>query len=73
MGMFDIVLVKCDCGADVEFQSKADKCELNVYSVNTVPIKIAIDLNGSSEICRDCGKLIVLRYYSNPTVQMVRS
>jgi hypothetical protein len=72
MGSFDRVIVKCDCGEDLEFQSKAGNCDLSTYSLNNIPIVIAIDLNGSSEMCHECGKLTILTYHGPFNVRMIK-
>lgn len=55
MGMFDSVMAKCpSCGGEVEFQSKAGRCNLDVYYTEDVPTEIAKDLSGQYENCRKC-------------------
>jgi hypothetical protein len=56
MGMFDSVYHKCECGGDVEWQSKADECVLAVYPPCSVPITIANDINEQEEKCPKCDK-----------------
>lgn len=61
MGMFDSVMVPCPkCTKLVEFQSKAGECNLSKYHVNSVPAEIAVDINGDTENCENCGYLIKL-------------
>lgn len=55
MGMLDSVFAKCpDCGAEVEFQSKAGICELKKYHSDSVPANVADALNGRIERCLAC-------------------
>jgi len=59
MGMFDRVWAKCPkCGEQVEFQSKAGKCILADYSLSSVPMGIAEDIDGDIECCPKCGASI---------------
>lgn len=62
MGMYDSVLVKCTkCEEDyIEFQTKAGKCELVDYSPSSVPMQIALALDGIAESCRTCGHTVTL-------------
>ena len=55
--MLDSVIYKCECGKEVEWQSKADDCVLANYSNMDVPVTIANDINGEIQKCK-CG-----RYY----------
>lgn len=60
--MFDSVIARCpSCGEKVEFQSKAGKCALSVYSRQSVPKVIALDLDEATEYCI-CGEPVVLQY-----------
>ena len=62
MGVYDSVIVECpNCGYDVEFQSKAGECGLKVYYPSSVPIAIAVDLNGDTERCLYCNKYYTLK------------
>jgi endogenous inhibitor of DNA gyrase (YacG/DUF329 family) len=62
MGMYDSVMVNCPkCGTLVELQSKAGKCKMEKYSVYEVPPEIAIDIDGHSESCNNCGTHVVIR------------
>jgi predicted RNA-binding Zn-ribbon protein involved in translation (DUF1610 family) len=59
MGLFDRVLVACpQCGESIEFQSKAGDCWLADYTVETMPVSIAADLDGEVERCRTCGQRV---------------
>ena len=61
MGCFDAVEVPCcECNTPVEFQSKRGDCSLTTYKIDSVPIRIAEDLNGTSEKCSECGSLVTL-------------
>lgn len=59
MGMYDSVMVKCPCGAEVEFQSKAGDCILKYHDPRDVPSEIADDLNGKIKRC-ECGRDVTL-------------
>ena len=60
MGMFDSVYVECPvCGKHVEFQSKAGACLCKSYKQDQVPTIIALDLDGDTEFCRNCGEEII--------------
>lgn len=55
MGMFDSVFVECtECSEPVEFQSKAGVCEMKRYHVSSVPLKVAVDLDGETARCSFC-------------------
>jgi hypothetical protein len=56
MGMFDSVWHKCECGGDVEWQSKAGECSLAGYEPSSVPEAVAYDLLNETAACRSCGK-----------------
>ena len=55
MGCYDSVIVRCECGGSVEFQSKAGDCSLKQYYPDEVPPEIAADIMGDVEFCEDCG------------------
>lgn len=60
MGMFDSVYAACPkCGKEVEFQSKAGKCDLKNYSALSVPPEIAQDIAGDTQAC-ECGYVLRL-------------
>jgi len=66
MGCFDSVIAVCpECGANVEFQSKAGECDLRTYKVTSVPVVIAIDLDGTSRRCT-CGEFVTIGYHDKP-------
>lgn len=55
MGMFDTVNVRCrKCGETIEFQSKSGKCNLNVYEETSVPVSVAVGIEGDVEWCSNC-------------------
>lgn len=67
MGMFDSVWTKCPvCSQEVEFQSKAGSCDLHSYSVSSVPVEIALDLDSVAETCIHCNTHLVLHYSEIP-------
>ena len=59
MGMYDSLFVKCPCGKEIEFQSKAGDCWLIRYTIFDAPPKVAADLAGKSKQC-DCGRTVDL-------------
>ena len=73
MGCYDSVNIPCPtCGEMVEFQSKAgDRC-LDTYEYSSVPVEIAIDLDGASSWCKCCGTRFSVHVSEKPkTVSMV--
>jgi hypothetical protein len=60
MGMFDSLYVQCECGKDIEFQSKSGDCSLNAYNLCNCPPSIAGDLINQTESC-ECGRSVTLR------------
>ena len=62
MGMYDSVVVSCSkCNQDsIEFQTKVGDCKLVDYDHNSVPMAIALALDGRSESCRTCGHTVTL-------------
>ena len=70
MGTFDSVLARCpECGAEVEFQSKAGECRLRRYHASSVPMEIAADIDGTSVRC-ECGEFVTLSTGGNNRVCM---
>jgi DNA-directed RNA polymerase subunit RPC12/RpoP len=60
MGIYDTVVVRCPkCGAEVEFQSKAGPCSLNVYSMYEAPPEVQVDISGRPQVC-ECGHRVTL-------------
>jgi len=57
MSCFDTVVALCPvCKGPVNFQSKADKCDLKNYDINCVPVKIALDIQGELGTCGNCDR-----------------
>lgn len=55
MGLYDSVWIPCPrCGHEVEFQSKAGRCEMAEYTLATVPPSIAGDVSDDVSQC-ECG------------------
>lgn len=73
MGSFDSIIVRCpECGADVEFQTKAGRCVMAVHSPEEVPTEIACDFrDGRTERCGSCGYSVTLREPDPNTVRMI--
>ena len=59
MGMYDSVMIECECGREVEFQSKAGDCTCARYNIMNVPHEIAGALSGEYETC-ECGKVLTI-------------
>lgn len=73
MGMYDSVTATCpECRTKMEFQSKAGRCHLDKYSARSVPIVIALDLEGYAQTCPGCGARVKLEilYPPPPVVSM---
>lgn len=72
MSCLDSVFVKCPkCGVEIEFQLKAGKCEMRSYFSNSVPIKIAVDLDGDEETCYRCKSKVHLQAVGVPSRVMM--
>lgn len=63
MGIFDSVIVRCFCGGEIEFQSKAGECILQTFEIEKVPRKVAIDISGNSSVCNKCNKEYMISTY----------
>lgn len=61
MGLFDSVYVKCKCGEDIEFQSKAGESYMASYTLENAPNAIKGDLVDRSESCQKCGEPTTIR------------
>lgn len=72
MGMYDTVRAECPkCNGRIEFQSKAGRCSLTNYDLDSVPFGIADDLDGDTASCEGCGEVYSLIVGSQPKrVQM---
>lgn len=56
MGLFNRVITMCECGANIEWQSKCGEYGMNTYRPENVPIEIAKDINGERAECYECKK-----------------
>lgn len=57
MGLFDVVWLKCpNCGASIEFQSKAGYPSMEEFDVDNVPSHVAGYIHDDIEKCKSCGK-----------------
>lgn len=55
MGCFDSVFIKCPkCGYNIEFQSKAGRCDMYRFNESKVPIVLADDIDGEVMECPTC-------------------
>lgn len=55
MSCFDTVIIRCPkCKDKISYQSKAADCNLETFSYQQVPLRIAGDLNEEEFQCR-CG------------------
>lgn len=56
MGMFDRINFKCECGNEIEAQSKSGPCLLDSYDHTAVPDDVAQDANRHAPFtCDKCG------------------
>lgn len=62
MGLFDSVYAGCpQCGAKVEFQSKADECPyMNNYTLQSAPTHILVDVMNEPQCCGACGAWLAI-------------
>ena len=67
--MYDSVWVRCSCGQSVEFQSKAGRCVLADYDVNSAPADVLVSVAGETQECRSCGELVTIRVMYNAYVE----
>jgi hypothetical protein len=67
MGMFDEVRCTCPvCQKGViSWQSKAGDCELHDYDIELVPVEIAKDIQGTIEVCSECGARFTIERFFN--------
>ncbi len=72
MGMYDSVFVQCPgCRRMIEFQSKTGDCLLKKYHSNSVPLNIAVALDGAYKECSDCGTIVKIESQQKiPRVKM---
>jgi hypothetical protein len=54
MGMFDSIYVRCPtCNERTELQSKAGVCELKIYTLDSAPPEILVDLDKRTYRCKN--------------------
>lgn len=59
MGCFDSVVGRCPkCGTELEWQSKASECLLRTFSIDSVPVSIAEDISGETNVCHNCQEVL---------------
>lgn len=64
MGMYDEVVFTCPkCDGHITEQSKAGACSLVTYQSDDVPTQIAVDLNGETVWCQNCGANFKIRAF----------
>lgn len=75
MGMFDTIIIECpECGADIEYQTKVGKCELEKYEIGLdyisyqFPPEVAVSLNLKEFTC-NCGTII--KFYAEVNLKMI--
>lgn len=68
MGMFDSVWIKCNCGRNIEFQSKAGDCMLYDYEFPSAPQEILLDLDNQEKTCKYCERTAIL-HTSTPYIE----
>jgi hypothetical protein len=56
MGVYSWVEHTCDCGGEVQFQTKCGPQEYGSYPINAVPIEVFEDIRGQRSECFNCGK-----------------
>lgn len=62
MDRFDTVEASCpECGADVEFISRAGTCLNDTYDLDDAPKAALLDLDGKSEVCSVCAAEVIIR------------
>lgn len=55
MGCPDYIHTDCPaCMTRIKFQSKAGKCQCADYTTDAVPMEIAADLDGETQVCPHC-------------------
>lgn len=55
MGLYDSIYLKCPhCGEQEEVQSKAGKCDMEIFDKNSVPVIIAAALQDDDWTCYHC-------------------
>lgn len=71
--MYDTVEAGCTgCNTIVTFKSEAGNCTATHYGTRSVPYAIALDLDGDSKVCPNCGAHVVISFLDIPkTVEMV--
>jgi C4-type Zn-finger protein len=58
MGMFDTIHIACpNCGATLDFQSKAGPCSLLDYTLDSAPPEVLAGLTGEKGTCV-CGACV---------------
>lgn len=73
MGMFDSVNFRCpECRGTVEVQSKAGPCNLENYSEDEVPAKVAADIVGEEAWCEACKRSWKVYSLNSPQLVMMR-
>lgn len=55
MGMFDSVIVACECGVRIEFQTKSGPCDLLTYELSEAPDDVIEDVNRHAPHHCSCG------------------
>lgn len=61
MGCPDYVRVACPmCKEQITFQSKAGQCSCLDFSLDSVPVSIATDLDGEQKVCSNCDTTVTL-------------
>lgn len=61
MGMFDSLYADCPtCGEKIEFQSKADECDLASFTIDNALRLVLLDVLNDPERCRKCGNWAAL-------------
>lgn len=61
MGLYDRIHAECpNCGATVEFQSKALDCMMDVFTLENAPVEVVYDTMNDPHKCTKCGEWCAL-------------
>lgn len=71
MGCFDTLTVPCQCGGKIDFQTKAGKCLLRVYTLHDVPDALIEDMMGDEAYCDKCHRKYVVKPLPKALVEPV--
>lgn len=62
MGMFDSLIARCPfCKGDVEFQTKAGPCVMDIYRIDDAPPWILMEISGDVSSCSECNRELSIK------------